>query len=46
MAFAAALYMSNTPNFNKNSLIAVWVIIGITFVLGMMSSLLMFLAGS
>lgn len=45
VAFAAGAYMSHYPNYNRQVLMAVWIIIGITTVLGMMSSALLMLAG-
>lgn len=45
VAAAATYYMTNTAKPNMNILIAVWIIVGITFILGMMSSGLLFLAG-
>lgn len=45
VAFATGAYMSHYPNYNKQVLLAVWIIIGITTVLGMLSSALIFLAG-
>ena len=41
---AATIYMSQTPHPNQKVLAAVWAIVGITFLLGMMTSALIFMS--